>query len=59
MLDKGVCVRDFSMICSSHCFLDTKMTVLKLLIAWGAKCTLNNLGIGMQSLILNDLSRNH
>lgn len=48
----------FSIVCSSHCFLDTKMTVFKLLFAWVAMCTLNNLGIGMQSLILNDLSRN-
>lgn len=35
------------------------MTVLTLLIAWVAMRTLNNLGIGMQPLMLNDLSRNH
>lgn len=49
----------FPIVCSSHCLLGAKITVLKLLIDWVAMCTLNNVGIGMRSLILNDLSRNH
>lgn len=49
----------FPIVCSSHCLLGAKITVLKLLIAWVAMCTLNNVDIGMRSLILNDLSRNH